>query len=67
SGGEYTIVPLEPGAAWIHSGLSGFEEEGWVRKDSRFTLFDAALRAKGSVTLSVQARAGEGAVTLNLT
>ncbi len=62
----YTVARLDPGTSWLHSGLSGFDE-GWVKEGSRFTLFDAALRAKGAMTLRLQARMGEGEGALLLT
>jgi hypothetical protein len=61
----YTIFRLTPGSPWVHSGLSGFNEN-WVKEGSRFTLFDPAIRENGKVTLRLQARAGEGEVTLIL-
>jgi len=65
SNGGYCVVTLAPGQPWVHSGLSGLNE-GWVRAGSRFMLFDGAARAKGSVTLQLQARAGEGQAQLVL-
>ncbi len=61
--GGYCVVTLTPGQPWVHSGLSGLNE-GWVSAGSRFMLFDGAVRAKGSVTLQLQARAGEGQAQL---
>ena len=63
SNGGYCVVTLTPGQPWVHSGLSGLNE-GWVSARSRFMLFDGAVRAKGSVTLQLQARAGEGQAQL---
>jgi hypothetical protein len=61
----YTVIDVPSGSPWIHSGLSGFDEN-WVKEGSRFTLFDPAIRENGKVTLRLQARAGEGEVTLIL-
>jgi hypothetical protein len=65
SKGGYCVLPVFKGRPVLHSGLSGLNE-GWVQAASRFTLFDKALRDQGSVTLSLQARAGEGQAQLTL-
>ena len=62
---EYVMVDIAPGVPWIHSGLSGLNQ-GWVQTGSRFTLFDAAVRANGRIQLQLQARAGEGQAALIL-
>ena len=63
--GGYRVVSVWPGQPVLHSALSGLNE-GWVQGGSRFTLFDTALRGKGSITLWLQARAGVGTADLTL-
>ena len=63
TGGGYCVLPVFHDRPVLHSGLSGLNQ-GWVQPGSRFTLFDKALRAKGSITLSLHARAGEGQAQL---
>ena len=61
----YVVARAVPGAPLLHSGLSGFSE-GWVKDGSRFTLFDPALRANGTIKLRLQARMGDGEGSLLL-
>jgi hypothetical protein len=65
SGAGYCVLAVPPGAPWIHSGLSGLNQN-WVEPGSRFTLFDKSLRAKGLITLQLKARAGAGQAQLTL-
>ena len=63
--GCYAILSVAPSKPWVHSALSGFDQK-WVKEGSRFTLFDEGLRANGTVTLQLQARAGAGQAQLVL-
>jgi hypothetical protein len=61
--GLYAIVTPTENDSWLHSTLSGLNQN-WVDTGSRFTLYDSALLSGGTVILQIYAKAGEGTSTL---
>lgn len=56
---RYSLVSVPEGRPWVHSALSGFRDIGWVSENSRLTIFDPALNARETLTVSVNLHALE--------
>lgn len=66
SNARYLVLRLPESGRWIHSGLFGFNQR-WVDSNSRFLLYDEALKESGKVRLRLQVRAGVPGAVLTLT